>query len=81
MTKLKTSDYENCQKREQNFSIINSKIPSGGTVTVHSLEQENKVMKVSAGLIGLTQNQEVLNRFCLIAPILSSLTYNHLEKL
>ena len=38
-------------------------------------------MKVSAGLIGLTQNQEVLNRFCLIAPILSSLTYNHLEKL
>ena len=81
MTKLKTSDYENCQKREQNFSIINSKIPSGGPVTVHSLEQENKVMKVSAGLIGLTQNQEVLNQFCLIAPILSSLTYNHLEKL
>ena len=37
-------------------------------------------MKVAGGVIGLTQNQAALNRFCLSALILSSLTQQFLEK-
>ena len=37
-------------------------------------------MKVAGGVIRLTQNQAALNRFCLSAPILSSLTQQFLEK-
>ena len=58
----------------RNFSIIKSTIPFVGIATDHALEQENKVMKVAGGLIGLTQNQAALNRFCLSEPVLSSLT-------
>ena len=74
VTELKTSDYESWQYVEENFSIIKSKIPFVGIGTDHTLEQESKVMKVAGGVIGLTQNQAVLNLFCLSAPILSSLT-------
>ena len=80
MTKLKTSDYEIWQYLEENFCIIKSKIPFVGIGTDHALEQENKVMKVAGGVIGLTQNQAAINRFCLSAPILSSLTQQFLEK-
>ena len=37
-------------------------------------------MKVTGGVTGLTQNQSVLNRFCLSVPILSSLTQQFFEK-
>ena len=74
MTKLKTSVYECWQYLEENFSIIKSTVPFVGIATDHALEQENKVMKVAGGLIGLTQNQAALNRFCLSEPVLSSLT-------
>ena len=80
MTKLKTSDCESWQYLEENFSIIKSKILFVGIGSDHALEQENKVMKVAGGVIGLTQNQAALNRFCLSAPILSSLTQQFLEK-
>ena len=74
MTNLKIPDYESWQYLEENYSIIKSKIPFLGICTDHGLEQENKVIKVAGGVIGLTQNQATLNQFCLSAPILSSLT-------
>ena len=63
MTKLKASDYEIWQYLEENFSILKSKIPFVGIGTDHALEQENKVMKVASGVIGLTQNQAALIDF------------------
>ena len=78
MTNVKISDYESWQYLEENYSIIKSKIPFVGIGTDHALEQENNVMKVAGGVIGLTQNQATLNRFCLNAPILSSLTQQFL---
>ena len=78
MTNVKISDYESWQYLGENYSIIKSKIPFVGIGTDHALEQENKVMKEAGGVIGLTQNQATLNRFCLNAPILSSLTQQFL---
>ena len=43
------------------------------------MEQENKTMKVLGGIIGLTQQPDALNRFCLTAPVLSSLGEEFLE--
>ena len=78
MITLNTSDYESWQYLEKNFSII--KMPFVVTGTDHVLEQENKVMKVAGGVIGLTQNQVALNRFCLSAPILRLFTQQFLKK-
>ena len=44
------------------------------------MEQENKTMKVLGGITGLTQQSDALNRFCLTAPILSSLGEEFLER-
>ena len=70
MTKLKGSDFESWQYLEESFSIIKSKIPFVGIGIDNALEQENKVMQVAGGAIGLTQNQAALNQFCLSAPFL-----------
>ena len=80
MTKLKGSDFESWQYLEESFSIIKSKIPFVGIGIDNALEQENKVMQVAGGAIGLTQNQAALNQFCLSAPILSLFTQQFLEK-
>ena len=40
----------------------------------HALEQDNKLMKVTGGIVGLTQNPSALNRFFLIAPVLNSIS-------
>ena len=40
----------------------------------HALEQESKTMKLTGGVIGLTQNQAALHRFCLVAPFLGALS-------
>ena len=71
MTKLKGSDFESWQYLEESFSIIKSKIPLVRIGIDNALEQENKVMQVAGGAIGLTQNQAALNQFCLSAPIFS----------
>ena len=80
MMKLKRSDYKSWQYLEESFSIIKSKIPFVGVCTDHTLEQENKEIKVAGGAIALTQNQAALNRFCLSGPIPSLLTQQFLEK-
>ena len=69
-----TSDYESWQYLKEHFSTIKCKIPFVEIGTDFALEQENKVMKVSGSAIGLIQIQTALHRFCLSAPILSTLT-------
>ena len=40
----------------------------------HALEQDNRMMKVTGGIVGLTQKPSALNRFFLRAPIVNSLS-------
>jgi len=37
----------------------------------HGIEQENRAMKVIRGIVGITQNEKAVNKFFLIAPVLS----------
>ena len=39
----------------------------------HGIEQENKRLKVSGGIVGITQQEQALQRFFLAAPVLSAL--------
>ena len=72
MLELQTSDRKTWDYLEQSFIISKSKIPFTSIGSDHAMEQENKRMKIS-GVIGLTQNDNALNRFCLTAPVLNSI--------
>ena len=37
----------------------------------HGIEQENRALKVIGGIVGITQNEKALDKFFLIAPVLS----------
>ena len=74
MLQLEQEDPDTWKYLEENFSINKTGIPFASIGTDHALEQDNRRMKVSGGLIGLTQNSTALNRFCLIAPVLNSLS-------
>lgn len=59
MLELKTKDKSTWNYLEQNFAINKSKIPFTSTGSDLAMEQENKKMKVSGGVIYLTA--QVLN--------------------
>ena len=80
MHDLQTSDKESWSYLEQNYSIFKSPIPFVGIGSDHAIEQENKVLKVTGGIIGLTQNQSTLNRYCISSPVLSHLSNLFIEK-
>ena len=69
---LQTNDRKTWDYLEQSFSISKSKIPFTSIGSDHAMEQETKRMKIS-GVIGLTQNANALNRFCLTAPLLNNI--------
>lgn len=71
MNELLSEDVPSWNYLKENFSISKSNIPFTSIGSDHALEQENKVMKVTGGIIGLTQNPAALYRFCLVAPILN----------
>ena len=73
MLELKSNDLETWQYLKENFAIAKSEIPFTAIGSDHAMEQENKVLKVSGGVTGLTQNESALNRFCLASPVLASL--------
>ena len=50
---------------KDNFSVIKTEIPFMSIGSNHAMEQENKNLKVSGGIIGLTQKSSASNRFCL----------------
>ena len=74
MLELKKYDQSSWEYLSNNFSINKSAVPFTAIGSDHALEQDNRKMKVTGGIIGLTQNQSALNRYCLIAPILNSLS-------
>ena len=53
---------------EGNFCVTKNEIPFTSIAPDHALEQENRCLKVSGGIIGITQNENALKRFFLIAP-------------
>ena len=53
---------------EGNFCVTKNEIPFTSIAPDHALEQENRRLKVSGGIIRITQNENALKRFFLIAP-------------
>ena len=65
-----------------NFSIQKTKVPFTAIGADHALEQENRSMKVSGGIVGIGNNQAALDQYFLIAPHLKRIIqsfYNHLK--
>ena len=59
-----------------NFCVSKSLTPFTSIAPDHALEQENRSLKVKGGIVGITQNTNVLKRFFLIAPELKRLVGN-----
>ena len=76
MVELELKDEVSWNYLKEHYSIFKSPIPFVGIGSDHAMEQENKTMKMSGGVVGLTQQPEALNRFCLAAPILANLAEN-----
>ena len=74
MANLEENDAESWEYLSENFSISKSLIPFTSIGGDHAMEQENKVLKVTGGVTGLTQMPSALTRFCMIAPVMSSLS-------
>ena len=51
-----------------NFCVIKNEAPFPSIAPDHALEQENRRLKVHGGVIGITQNENALKCFFLIAP-------------
>jgi len=51
-----------------NFSIQKTKVPFTAIGADHALEQENRAMKVSWGIVGIGNNQAALDQYFVIAP-------------
>ena len=56
-----------------NWVVNKNAIPFCAIGADHALEQVNRIMKVSGGLIGITQNHNALTKFFLVAPELSNI--------
>lgn len=57
-----------------NFTVHKNKIPFCAVGVDHALEHINRIMKVTGGLVGITQNASARERFFLTAPELSRLS-------
>ena len=79
MADLQYNDNETWHYLEHNFSVSKCLTTFTEIGSDHAMEQENKSMKVNVGITGLTQQPSALNLFCLIAPVLSSLSEEFLS--
>ena len=61
---------------ESNISVTKNAIPFVSICADHACEHLNKLMKVHAGLIGISKNPNARQRFFLAAPELSCLAKN-----
>ena len=59
---------------KENFSVNKSEIPFSSVGSDHALEQENRSLKVTGGVKGLTQEPTALYRYCLSAPSLNDIS-------
>lgn len=65
---------------EKNFTISKGTMLFTSIGSNHALEQENKVMKATGGVKGLTKNPSGLQRFCFTAPILNAISKEFCSK-
>ena len=79
MMGLKENDAVSWKYLKDNFSINKTGIPFCSIGSDHALEQDNKLLKVNGGVVGLTQNPTALHRFCLVSPSLASLCSHFLK--
>ena len=59
-----------------NYCVTKSSIPFTSIAPDHALEQENRRVKVDGGITGITQNENALKRFFLIAPEIKRMSIN-----
>ena len=55
-----------------NFCVSKSDVKFTSIAPDHGIEQENKKLKVSGGIVGITLEEQALQRFFLAAPVLSA---------
>ncbi|ESO99438.1 hypothetical protein LOTGIDRAFT_158523 [Lottia gigantea] len=63
------------------FSVKQNLIPFTSIGMDHAGEQENKIMKVEGGLIGISNNENERTRYFLVAPILANISKGYLNNL
>ena len=74
MKALQTTDPEIYQEfMDGHFTVNKNQIPFCAIGVDHALEHINRIMKVTGGLVGITQNASARDRFFLTAPELSRL--------
>ena len=56
-----------------NFCVTKSKVKFTSIAPDHGIEHENRKMKVAGGIVGITQNENALERFFLAAPHMSAI--------
>ena len=79
MTKLE-DDKDTWDYLKENFSVRRSEVPFTSIGSDHTMEQENKNLKVNGGITGLTQMPSTLSQFCLVGPVISSLSDGYMKK-
>ena len=65
MVHLQSDDKQSWDYLKDNYSVSKSAIPFTSIGSDHAMEQDNKKMKVSGGIIGITQNTAALTSFLL----------------
>ena len=65
---------------KDNFSVSKSQIPFTSIGSYHAMEQQTKDLKVNGGIVGLTQKPSALNRLCLAAPLMNTLSDQYCDK-
>ena len=69
---LKDSDPETWDAlKSGDFCVTKSNIPFVSLGVDHAGEQENKVLKIDGGLVGIANNANARERYCVTAPIIS----------
>ena len=80
MVHLQSDDKQSWDYLKDNYSVSKSAIPFTSIGSDHAMEQDNKKMKVSGGIIGITQNTAALHRFFLAAPLLNLISEEFFTK-
>ena len=64
---------------EGNFVISKHDVPFTGIDPDHAIEQEHRNMKVKGGFVGITGNEQAMEKYFLIAPSLARLVHEFKE--
>ena len=80
MIDFKTKDCETWKYLQKCFSVSKCSVPFTASRSDHGVKQENKAMKVCGRIKGFARHPSALYSFCLVFPILSSLSAESFSK-